>query len=163
MQSCICNNTSHVATVCSSATYVLHPCLFTAGEISLFFQKRHNGFKIILKSHTHFHTFMISRIVFKVFEEYIDFTEISWDMRGVPHWSATVTPIGRINKPRNDLCHLKANETFIWTFRNLIFLYIWSFTVRTIIHILWKFDNSEYFLSNFSERVPASVIIDVRN
>ena len=22
---------------------------------------------------------------------------------------------------------------------------IWSFTLRTIIHILWKFDNSEYF------------------
>ena len=38
------------------------------------------------------------------------------------------------------------------------FFSIWSFTVRTILHILWKFDNSEYFLSNFSKGVPASVI-----
>ena len=30
------------------------------------------------------------------------------------HWSATVmTPLGKINKPCNDLCCLKANETFI--------------------------------------------------
>ena len=30
------------------------------------------------------------------------------------HWSATVmTPLGKINKLRNDLGHLKANETFI--------------------------------------------------
>ena len=30
------------------------------------------------------------------------------------HWSATVmTPLGKINKPHNDLCRLKANETFI--------------------------------------------------
>ena len=30
------------------------------------------------------------------------------------HWSATVmTPLRRINKPRNDLRRLKANETFI--------------------------------------------------
>ena len=77
----------------------------------------------------------------------------------ITNWSATVmTPLGKINKPRNDLRRLKANETFIWTFRNLIFFSIWSFTVRTIFHILWKFDNSEYFLSNFSEGVPASVL-----
>ena len=55
MQSCICNNTSHVATVCSSATLsILHPCLFTGGEKSLFFQKRYNGFKIFVKLCLHY-------------------------------------------------------------------------------------------------------------
>ena len=85
---------------------------------------------------------------------------INWkEARLITHWSATVmTPLGKINKPCNDLRRLKANETFIWTFRNLIFFSTWSFTVRTIFHILWKFDDSEYFLSNFSEGVPASVL-----
>ena len=33
---------------------------------------------------------------------------------GVAHWSAIVmTPLRKINKPRNDLRCLKANETFI--------------------------------------------------
>ena len=35
-----------------------------------------------------------------------------------------MTPLGKINKPRNDFCRLKAKETIIWTFRNLIFFYM---------------------------------------
>ena len=32
-----------------------------------------------------------------------------------------------------------------------------------ISYILWKFDNSEYFLPNFSEGVLASVLFDAKN
>ena len=66
MQSCICNNTSHVATVCSSATYVLHPCLFTAGEISLFFSKTpqwvHKTCQIAIKSFYYFTIYFLKNI-----------------------------------------------------------------------------------------------------
>ena len=42
------------------------------------------------------------------------------------------------------------------------FFSVWSFTVRTILIFYENFDNSKYFLSNFSEGVPASVVGETR-
>ena len=39
---------------------------------------------------------------------------------------------------------------------------VWYFESWMTSHVLWKFDNSKYFLSNFSEGVPASVVGETR-
>ena len=77
----------------------------------------------------------------------------SFIQAAVSHWSAKVmTPLGKINKPCNDL------RSFFWTFRNLIFLLydhshygLYSIFYASLIIL-------DISYNNFSEGVPATVV-----